>query len=255
MSGYLQYSNYGEDEKPFIQQPQQSQQSQQSQQQSQHKRTLRTKTLRSKQPQQQQPQGNWNQQQPQQQPQHQPQGNRNQQQPQQYLQQQQQQQTKYSQYVIQKLHNTDNNGSDSDSDSDNDVYKQFQTEPVFSNTIYAPSSGNDLNSKLNPASAKEGFATNANANGNSNGNGNGNALAPPKQYPQYLSSVFQASSNNDADAKDLMLQKLDQIISLLENQQDEKTGHVTEELILYCFLGVFIIFIVDSFARAGKYVR
>ena len=252
MSGYLQYSNYGEDEKPFIQQPQQSQQSQQSQQQSQHKRTLRTKTLRSKQPQQQQPQGNWNQQQPQQQqpqgnwnqqqPQHQPQGNRN-----------QQQQTKYSQYVIQKLHNTDNNGSDSDSDSDNDVYKQFQTEPVFSNTIYAPSSGNDLNSKLNPASAKEGFATNA--NGNSNGNGNGNALAPPKQYPQYLSSVFQASSNNDADAKDLMLQKLDQIISLLENQQDEKTGHVTEELILYCFLGVFIIFIVDSFARAGKYVR
>jgi len=227
MSGYLQYSNYGEDEKPFIQQPQQSQQSQQSQQQSQHKRTLRTKTLRSKQPQQQHPQ--------QQQPQQQPQGN----------------QTKYSQYVIQKLHNTDNNGSDSDSDSDNDVYKQFQTEPVFSNTIYAPSSGNDLNSKLNPASAKEGFATNANANSNSNGN----ALAPPKQYPQYLSSVFQASSNNDADAKDLMLQKLDQIISLLENQQDEKTGHVTEELILYCFLGVFIIFIVDSFARAGKYVR
>jgi len=67
--------------------------------------------------------------------------------------------------------------------------------------------------------------------------------------------VFQASSNNDADTKDLMLQKLDQIISLLENQQDEKTGHVTEELILYCFLGVFIIFIVDSFARAGKYVR
>ncbi len=182
--------------------------------------------MRSKQPQQQHPQ---------QQQQQQPQGN----------------QTKYSQYVIQKLHNTDNNGSDSDSDSDNDVYKQFQTEPVFSNTIYAPSSGNDLNSKLNPASAKEGFATNANGNSN----GNGNALAPPKQYPQYLSSVFQASSNNDADAKDLMLQKLDQIISLLENQQDEKTGHVTEELILYCFLGVFIIFIVDSFARAGKYVR
>jgi hypothetical protein len=26
-------------------------------------------------------------------------------------------------------------------------------------------------------------------------------------------------------------------------------------LVLYCFLGVFIIFIVDSFARAGKYVR
>jgi len=55
--------------------------------------------------------------------------------------------------------------------------------------------------------------------------------------------------------KDIMMQKLDRIISLLEDQHDEKTGHVTEELVLYCFLGVFIIFIVDSFARAGKYVR
>ena len=72
-----------------------------------------------------------------------------------------------------------------------------------------------------------------------------------------MPSVFQASNGsavNEAD-KDILLQKLDHIISLLEDQQDEKTGHVTEELVLYCFLGVFIIFIVDSFARAGKYVR
>ena len=45
------------------------------------------------------------------------------------------------------------------------------------------------------------------------------------------------------------------MINLLEEQKDEKTGHVTEEIILYSFLGVFIIFIIDSFARAGKYVR
>ena len=45
------------------------------------------------------------------------------------------------------------------------------------------------------------------------------------------------------------------MIHLLEEQQDEKTGHVTEEVILYSFLGVFMIFIIDSFARAGKYVR
>ena len=42
---------------------------------------------------------------------------------------------------------------------------------------------------------------------------------------------------------------------LLEEQQNEKTGHVTEEVILYSFLGVFIIFVLDSFARAGKYIR
>jgi hypothetical protein len=45
------------------------------------------------------------------------------------------------------------------------------------------------------------------------------------------------------------------MIYLLEEQQNEKTGHVTEEVILYSFLGVFIIFVLDSFARAGKYIR
>ena len=45
------------------------------------------------------------------------------------------------------------------------------------------------------------------------------------------------------------------MISLLEEQQDERTSNVTEEVILYSFLGVFIIFVCDSFVRVGKYVR
>jgi high-affinity K+ transport system ATPase subunit B len=45
------------------------------------------------------------------------------------------------------------------------------------------------------------------------------------------------------------------MISLLEDQQDEKTNNVAEEVVLYSFLGIFIIFVVDSFARVGKYVR
>ena len=51
------------------------------------------------------------------------------------------------------------------------------------------------------------------------------------------------------------LEKLNHIIHLLEQQQDEKTETVTEELILYLFLGFFIIYIIDSFFRAGKYYR
>ena len=43
---------------------------------------------------------------------------------------------------------------------------------------------------------------------------------------------------------------MNHIIQMLEDQQDEKTGSVTEELILYCFLGVFVIFVVDSFVVA-----
>ena len=45
------------------------------------------------------------------------------------------------------------------------------------------------------------------------------------------------------------------MIHLLEDQQEHKTDNITEELILYMFLGVFVIFVVDSFARAGKYTR
>lgn len=137
------------------------------------------------------------------------------------------------------MHNSVGDSDDSESDSEPNYFgqvqmqQQFQTQPVPNRNRFTAANSSDLNARLNPAPAstlsKEGFAL-ANA-------------------------VFQASNASDAENKDVLLQKLDHIISLLEDQQDEQTGHVTEELVLYCFLGVFIIFIVDSFARAGKYVR
>ena len=47
-----------------------------------------------------------------------------------------------------------------------------------------------------------------------------------------------------------LIEKLNYIIHMLEDKKDEKTGHVIEELVLYCFLGIFIIFIVDTFTHA-----
>jgi len=79
-----------------------------------------------------------------------------------------------------------------------------------------------------------------------------------KQYYQQYVPYFNQGSDDSTPTgvnKDDLLTKMNQIIYLLEEQQDENTGHVTEELILYSFLGIFIIFIVDSFARVGKYVR
>jgi hypothetical protein len=60
---------------------------------------------------------------------------------------------------------------------------------------------------------------------------------------------------NDNTSQDILIQKLNYMISLLEDQKDEKTSNVTEEVILYSFLGIFIIFIVDTFVKAGKYTR
>ena len=78
-----------------------------------------------------------------------------------------------------------------------------------------------------------------------------------KQYVPYYSQTGSQLPNttNNLNNRDQLLEKLNYMIHLLEEQKDEKTGHVMEEVILYSFLGVFIIFIVDSFARAGKYTR
>jgi cytochrome c1 len=62
-------------------------------------------------------------------------------------------------------------------------------------------------------------------------------------------------TNTHKSSNDILIEKLNYMIHLLEEQQDERTNNVTEEVILYSFLGIFIIFIVDSFARVGKYIR
>jgi len=73
---------------------------------------------------------------------------------------------------------------------------------------------------------------------------------------QYTPSAYANLQNqNFADNSSGLMKKLNYMIHLLEEQQDEKTENVTEELILYLFLGVFVIFVVDSFARAAKYTR
>jgi len=59
----------------------------------------------------------------------------------------------------------------------------------------------------------------------------------------------------ETPTQDVLLQKLNYMITLLEEHQDERTTNVTEEVVLYSFLGIFIIFIADTFVRAGKYVR
>jgi hypothetical protein len=71
----------------------------------------------------------------------------------------------------------------------------------------------------------------------------------------YYNNVNSNNSVQEFPSQDVLLQKLNYMISLLEDQQDEKTNNVTEEVVLYSFLGIFIIFVADTFVRAGKYVR
>ena len=101
-----------------------------------------------------------------------------------------------------------------------------------------PIDGHNNNSSLSALNAsKEGF----------------NMRPKEGAYRQFIPYYSNMSASNEN--KDQLLEKLNYMIHLLEEQKDEKTGHVMEEVILYSFLGVFMIFVVDSFARAGKYTR
>jgi hypothetical protein len=75
----------------------------------------------------------------------------------------------------------------------------------------------------------------------------------PNNKPYYSQMNYNPADVNTADS--VLLQKMNYMITLLEDQQDERTNNVTEEVILYSFLGIFIIFIADTFVRVGKYVR
>lgn len=72
---------------------------------------------------------------------------------------------------------------------------------------------------------------------------------PQGTYNPQTSMMAQGGHQDD------LMKKLNYVVHLLEEQQDEKTGGVIEELILYIFLGVFVIFVVDSFSRSRKYKR
>ena len=75
-------------------------------------------------------------------------------------------------------------------------------------------------------------------------------------YNKFVPYYNQATNNtNIHGSKDQLMEKLNYIIQVMEETKDERTANISEELILYMFLGVFVIFVVDSFARAGKYTR
>ena len=75
----------------------------------------------------------------------------------------------------------------------------------------------------------------------------------PKPYYARMGLGNSGEPSNYESSK--LLEKINYMIHLLESQENEKTANVTEEFILYTFLGVFMIYVVDSFSRGGKYVR
>jgi len=76
-------------------------------------------------------------------------------------------------------------------------------------------------------------------------------ITPQQQVPYYA----KMGMGNQGKLDDKLMEKLNYLIHLMEEQKMDKTNNIMEEFLLYSFLGIFIIYIADSFARAGKYIR
>jgi len=76
-----------------------------------------------------------------------------------------------------------------------------------------------------------------------------------EKYNAYLNSENNYNKQYMSVSNEELLKKIDNILFLLEEQRETRTNYVTEELILYVFLGIFVIYLVDSFVKVGKYIR
>ena len=74
-------------------------------------------------------------------------------------------------------------------------------------------------------------------------------------YKENFSNMPQDDDFDHHLTVDELSRKMDYIIHMLKDNEQGKSGYVIEELILYCFLGIFMIYVIDSFVKVGKYTR
>jgi len=168
--------------------------------------------------------------------------------------------------AVQNIHNQLNNNNDNN--NDNSIgnfapYSQSRQQPIQEsmNTLLNEQSSNiDMNTVLGKTGIQSSQALSSSSlynptsmENNSFGSEHDNARRATEVYNKTIQNYqpplkFQQNDDN-------LMQKLNYIITLLEDQKDEKTDNVTEEVVLYSFLGIFIIFVADSFSKVGKYVR
>ena len=80
-------------------------------------------------------------------------------------------------------------------------------------------------------------------------------------YSKFLPGTVEAMQGGmlpdagNVNLNENLTEKLNYMIHLLEESQEQKTEHVIEEMLLYVGLGVFVIYVMDSFVKIGKYQK
>ena len=119
-----------------------------------------------------------------------------------------------------------------------------ESKPYIANVPSYLQASNDMKSSGNYGANNSGSASLSNYQ---------RSYEPPQQLVNKPYYANMGISQGSTDSK--LMEKINYMVHLLEEQSHEKTNNITEEFILYTFLGVFIIFVVDSFSRSGKYIR
>lgn len=76
-----------------------------------------------------------------------------------------------------------------------------------------------------------------------------------KNEESYSLLSYNETKDDEYSSKDTLMNKMNHILGLLEEEKIMKTNQKNEEIVLYCFLGFFIIYVLDSFVSIGKYSR
>lgn len=147
--------------------------------------------------------------------------------------------------ILSKLHS-----SSEDEEEDNNNFQDNLLQEKSKNYEKSMSNINIINNEMNKMNSIDSNNISNNMY-NSNKANNVYSDLDNSYKSNYNFNNQETTLNNNKE----LLSKLDYIAHLLEEQHNEKTNHITEELILYLFLGIFIIFVLDSFARSSKYTR
>ena len=82
-----------------------------------------------------------------------------------------------------------------------------------------------------------------------------NVVLPEIKTNQYMLMDDNNVEKYKTGTNDELLSKLDRMMEMFEEQKEIKTTQKNEEIVLYSFLGVFTIYILDTFVSIGKYTR
>ena len=74
-------------------------------------------------------------------------------------------------------------------------------------------------------------------------------------YEIPVSPYYSKMGIGQSVGQDKVMEKINYLIHMLELERDEKNDTVLHDFILFSFVGIFVIFICDSFSRGGKYTR